>query len=213
MVITHSHGKVLVVLGATGTQGGAVLRHFAKHHHDFELKGITRKPNSAASEALKAISVQMLQADLHDTASLRRAFDGATHIFANIDSVELIMSTIQDPSALAPGQTPFTHGAKLEEQLGVNLISAAAETPTSERIIWSTLPSPTKCSQGKYTSVPHFDVKATIADLFLANPILGPKVYFLNIGLYFDMPLRNPALYPITKVFKPPSTVAWLNIY
>ena len=198
--------KILVVLGATGTQGGAVLRHFAEHYHDFKLRGITRKPDSAASEALKAISVQMLQADLHDTASLRRAFDGATHIFANIDSVELIMSGIQDPSALAPGQTPFTYGAKLEEQLGVNLISAAAKTPTLKRIIWSTLPSPTKCSQGKYTSVSHFDVKATIADLFLANPILEPKVSFLIIGLYFDMPLRNPALYPITKVCRPLTT-------
>lgn len=65
--------------------------------------------------------------------------------------------------------------------------------------MWSTLPGMKGRSGGKYTRVTHFDAKAAIAEMFLADGVLGAKVS-LFVGLYFDMTLRAPALYPITKV-------------
>lgn len=191
---------LLVVLGATGAQGGAVLRHFARNCKDFRLRGITRNPTSTKSKELSAIDVEMVKADLNDKASLALAFDEATHIFANIDSVEPIIESMQQSNLLKPGQTPFERGAELEKLQARNLIEASAASPTLERIIWSTLPGVSAKSGAKYTKVTHFDAKAEIAEMFMTHEVLKSKVSFLFVGLYFDMPLRVPELYPIWKV-------------
>jgi uncharacterized protein YbjT (DUF2867 family) len=89
--------KLLVVLGATGTQGGAVLRYFAQQRqqnqygHGFRLRGVTRNPDSQASQALQEFGVEMVKADLEDIDSIKRAFSGATHLFA-ITAVMLLSS-------------------------------------------------------------------------------------------------------------------------
>lgn len=192
--------KLLVVLGATGAQGGSVVRHFIEKRKDFQVRGITRNPDSERSQALSATGVDMVKADLNDEVSLRHAFDGATHIFANIDSVEPIMEGMQYPEVLRPGQTPFERGAELEKAMGRNLIDAAAALSSLRRIIWSTLPGVNKTSKGKYTKVTQFDAKEVVAEMFAANEGLRSKVSLLYVGLYFDMPLRIPMLYPIRKV-------------
>lgn len=80
----------LVVLGATGTQGGAVLRYFVQvskvSSQSFRLRSLTRNTSSEAAQALERAGVEMVAGDLDDQTSLRHAFAGATHIFANMDS-------------------------------------------------------------------------------------------------------------------------------
>lgn len=178
-----------------------MVRHFIEKPEDFQVRCITRTPDSQRSQALSAVGFDMGKGDLNDKASLFHAFDGATHIFANIDLVEPIMEGMQRPEVLRPGQTPFERGAELEKAMARNAVGAAAALPSLRRIIWSTLPGVSKISKGKYTKVTQFDAKEVVAKVFTAIESLRSKLSFVYVGLYIDMPLRIPMLYPTQKVY------------
>ena len=67
--------KVILVSGATGTQGGAVAH--ALLERGFSVRGLTRNPDSDAARELAALGVDMVRGDFDDTASLDAALDGA----------------------------------------------------------------------------------------------------------------------------------------
>jgi len=96
-----SDNKILLVFGATGAQGGAVLRWFARRSDGWTLRGLTRNTASQASQDLQALGVQMVQADNDDPTSLRDALSGATHVFANTDSNQHIFDAMQHLEKLA----------------------------------------------------------------------------------------------------------------
>jgi uncharacterized protein YbjT (DUF2867 family) len=56
--------KTILITGATGQQGGAVAAHLAGA--GFQMKGMTRKPDSPAAAALKQKGVTIVQGDLND---------------------------------------------------------------------------------------------------------------------------------------------------
>lgn len=72
--------------------------------------------------------------------------------------------------------------------IGKNLIDAVErvlkEDGTLERFIWSTLPSQTELSKGKYTHSYHFDGKAKIAAYLKSKAELWGKSSLLNMGFY-----------------------------
>lgn len=77
---------LLVVIGATGMQGGSVVSQFLSlSPPTYRLRGLTRNPSSEASKALAAKGVEMVAANLDDVSSLNRAFEGATAIFSVTD--------------------------------------------------------------------------------------------------------------------------------
>lgn len=77
---------LLVVLGATGNQGGSVISYFlAQSPQTYRLRGLTRNASSASAQALTGQGVEMVAGDLDDLSSLGRAFEGADAIFAVTD--------------------------------------------------------------------------------------------------------------------------------
>ena len=72
--------RVILVSGATGTQGGAVARELARR--GYTVHGLTRNPDSDASRALTELGIQMVRGDFDDTASLDRALAGAYGAFS-----------------------------------------------------------------------------------------------------------------------------------
>lgn len=72
--------KVIAVTGATGAQGGglvgAVLRDSA-----FQVRALTRKPGSDKARALQAQGAEVVEANLDDPESVKRAFQGACGVF------------------------------------------------------------------------------------------------------------------------------------
>lgn len=87
--LTASMSKLLVVVGATGVQGGSVLKAMREHsRHSFKIRGITRNTNSGKAKALSAQGIEMVAADLNDESSLVQAFQGASAIFAVTDFYE-----------------------------------------------------------------------------------------------------------------------------
>ncbi|KAK4895520.1 hypothetical protein LTR27_006302 [Elasticomyces elasticus] len=190
-----SEKKVLVVLGATGTQGGAVLRYLARHQPNaFTLRGITRNPASQASRYVQALGVDVVKADNDNLASLKAALSGATHVFANTDSNQHIFHAMKYPEVLGSGQTPLTYARDIEMQQGRNIVEALASTESLEKVVWSTLASPAKWSKGKYVNVTMFDAKEAIGDLFWAEEKLKGTVSMVIVGFYLTNALKMPEL-------------------
>ncbi len=77
---TDRSADVILVSGATGTQGGAVVRELMSR--GYSVRGLTRNPDSDASIALSGLGVQMVRGDFDDAASLDAALEGAYGAFS-----------------------------------------------------------------------------------------------------------------------------------
>ncbi|KAK9805454.1 hypothetical protein WJX73_008809 [Symbiochloris irregularis] len=76
--------RVVVVFGATGQQGGGVARTLLADK-TFLVRAVTRDKSSQNALALAELGAELVQADLHDEASLRRALAGSFGVFAVTD--------------------------------------------------------------------------------------------------------------------------------
>src|SRR5260370_34168091 len=78
--VGHDADHPILVTGATGQEGGAVLRHLRRQ--GFAVRALTRDGHSPAARALAATGVAVIQGDFDDRASLERALDGAYGAYA-----------------------------------------------------------------------------------------------------------------------------------
>lgn len=163
---------IIVVVGATGGQGGSVISSFLSDGQ-YAIRGITRNVSSPKSLALQKRGVEMVVADLNDVQSLIAAFKDATAIYAVTDYFEPFISS--GPSA----------ALATEVMQGKNLATAAASTPSLKHYIWSTLPNAKDISNGKWV-IPHFEGK-NVVDAYIQNELkdsLWGKTTFLWVGFY-----------------------------
>lgn len=99
----------VLVVGATGRQGGAVIRHLRKHN--YRLRALCRDPESPAARSLAQSGVRVIKGDLDDRSSLDAAVDGAQGVFS--------VTSFWDRT---PGST---RGPEREARQGKNLLDAA----------------------------------------------------------------------------------------
>ena len=95
--------KSILVIGATGRQGSAVVRHLLRD--GWHLRALAHHPDSPPWQELAAAGVQLLPGDTLDLTSLERAVEGAYGVFS-------MQSLSQGPEA--------------EETQGANVADAAA---------------------------------------------------------------------------------------
>jgi uncharacterized protein YbjT (DUF2867 family) len=69
----------VVVMGSTGKQGGAVARGLLERGH--KVRTVTRNPNSSQAKLLLTRAA-LVTASLEDTATIMKALEGATALFA-----------------------------------------------------------------------------------------------------------------------------------
>jgi len=81
--------RLITVYGATGTQGGAVVRSLLTNP-SFRVRGTTRNPSSEKAKALAALGVEVVQAEGFDAESMKNAFEGSWGVFVNTDSNDLV---------------------------------------------------------------------------------------------------------------------------
>ncbi|HEX5808148.1 MAG TPA: NmrA/HSCARG family protein [Anaerolineales bacterium] len=74
-----TEGKTIVVIGATGRQGGQVVRHLLGE--GWGVRALTRKPESKKAMELKASGAEIVGGDLEDKASLEAAFADAYGLY------------------------------------------------------------------------------------------------------------------------------------
>jgi uncharacterized protein YbjT (DUF2867 family) len=72
----------VLVLGATGAQGGTVARHLLGSGR-FHVRVLTRTLESAAAERLRAAGADIVRGNFEDRASLRAALRGCRAVFAS----------------------------------------------------------------------------------------------------------------------------------
>lgn len=152
--------QTLAILGATGAQGGALLRAaLAQARSPFRVRAITRKPDGEAARALRMLGAEVVGADLDDAGSLRSALAGADALFAVTNFWE--------------------HLSAERELLQVANIADAARRARVAHVVWSTLEdtrllipadSPRFPTLGGRWKVPHFDAKGEADALFADLP-------------------------------------------
>ncbi len=147
--------KTILVTGATGQQGGAVLRHLRKS--GFALRILTRDPEKPAARELVGHGVEVIKGDLEDTGSIGRAVEGVDGIFS-----------VQD----------LTAGIEGEIRQGKNLADAANREAVSH-FVYSSV-----ASADRNTGIPHFDSKFRIEEhirgLGLPYSIVRPAFFMEN---------------------------------
>ena len=77
--------KILVVFGATGNQGGSVIKSIlgdSKIASEFKIRGITRDPSKPNAKALEAQGVECVAADINNREQIKHALQGAYAVFA-----------------------------------------------------------------------------------------------------------------------------------
>ncbi|RDW85435.1 putative hscarg dehydrogenase [Coleophoma crateriformis] len=183
-----SEKPLLVVLGATGNQGGSVLAHFLSlSPSPYALRGVTRDPSSPKSISLASLGVEVVAGDFDDPSSLDAAFKDASAIFSVTDFWQPFTDASLRERASTSGQNIGVASREKEAQQNKNIIDAAAKVGTLERFVFSSLPNANKLSGGKYSHVYHFDGKAMAEEYGRSTyPELWEKTTVLYAGFYLE---------------------------
>ncbi|KAI7973641.1 hypothetical protein EIK77_004247 [Talaromyces pinophilus] len=190
--------KTIVVVGATGNQGGSVARTFLKLPH-WKVRITTRNRSSLAAQALEALGAEVVHADLSDSDTLARAFQNAHAIFLNTDfwmTYRTLTATMVAQEEHQPVEDPAKVAYQTEVSHGKNAADAAARVPTLERLVYSALPGISKLTGAKYQSN-HADSKGAVVDYIETElPQLAQKTSFIYLGAYNTNALLSPILDP-----------------
>ena len=125
--------KLIAVIGATGQQGGGVVRAL-QANGQFKVRALTRNPDKH-----RELAEEVVDADLGKPETLKAAFEGAHGVF--------LVTNFQEAGS--------------EEFKQVTAAIHAAKDAGVKHLIWSTLPDVEAISGGKF-DVPHFTGKAKI---------------------------------------------------
>jgi uncharacterized protein YbjT (DUF2867 family) len=150
--------RTILITGVTGNQGGAVAQ--ALQGSGFNLRGLTRKPDSERAKALARQGMDIVKGDLDDEAALRRALTGAWGVYGVQNAGEA--------------------GVEREEAQGKRLATLAREIGIEHYVYTSV------GSANKKTGVPHFDSKGRIEETvrslhFPSHVILRPVFFMENV--------------------------------
>ena len=170
---TATAKKIIAVVGATGAQGGGLVRAILNDKNGpFAVRAITRDVNSEKAKALADAGAEVVAANIDDVKSVKKAFEGAHGAFC---------------------VTFFWAHLKPEKELSqARNMAQAAKDAGVKHVIWSTLEDTRKSIplsddrmptlMGKY-KVPHFDAKGEADGIFTE---LRVPTTFLLTSFYWD---------------------------
>lgn len=180
-------GKRIVVLGATGRQGGQVVRHLLRE--GWGVRAVTRTPESKKAAALRELGAEVVQADMSDRHALEAALRGAYGLY-----------NMQAP---VPGQidVEISHGRN---------VAAAAQAADIQHVVYGS------AGLGNTpTGIEQWDAKIAVGDAFkeagLRLTILRPVAfmelmvdpsYFPNASTWYIWP----------KLTGPDYKIAWISV-
>ncbi|KAJ7667245.1 hypothetical protein B0H17DRAFT_1171220 [Mycena rosella] len=174
MTITQNSSAPLVaVVGATGTQGGSVIRALEESDKPYRIRGFTRDATKPAAQQLvaKGVEIVAIQLVVANKEGVFKAFAGANMAFL---------------------VTNFWEHITLEKEVSeAKMFIDAVEAAAVERVVWSGLTSVSKASAGKYTHVIPFDGKAEIAEYGRQS---GVPFVDVQAGFYASNFLDSPMM-------------------
>jgi uncharacterized protein YbjT (DUF2867 family) len=163
----------IVVCGATGNQGRAVVENLLKEPK-WDVTALTRNTNTDAAKRLRGLGAKLLKADTQDLASLLSAFKGAYGVFG----------------VTQPWSSDYKKcDVHNELEQGRNIISAG-KIAGVEHLVFSSIIN----TENKPTGVSHVDSKLEleqfIKDKGVPHCILRCAQFMDNIGQQF-FPVKN----------------------
>lgn len=179
MTERHHARRTVLVTGATGQQGGAVIQALLARGH--RVRGLTRRPDTAAARGLAEQGVEVVAGDYTSADSLLRAASGADAMFAMT--------------------TPFEGGADAETDQGVALVHAAQHAGVGH-FVYSSV-----ASADQATGIPHFDSKYAVEQALAQHQgpytIIAPVFFMDN----FIAPWMAPGIAAGTLAMALPETI------
>jgi uncharacterized protein YbjT (DUF2867 family) len=160
------HKETVLVIGATGQQGGATARHLLERGRT--VRALVRDLASPAARALQWAGADLVVGDLDDPASLRTAMEGAHGVF-------LVLTMMAGPR-ISP------EGVVAEERRGKAVAGLTRESGTGH-LVYSSLNG-----AGARSGIPYYESKARIEEhiraLGLPATILRPVSFMDNFATY-----------------------------
>jgi uncharacterized protein YbjT (DUF2867 family) len=168
-----SEKKIIAVLGATGAQGGGVVRAILNDpESEFVPRAVVRDMNSDKAQELKRMGAELIYGDVEDPESLKKAFSGAYGAYC---------VTFY-----------WAYFSPEKEKAHAKALAEAAGDAGLKHVIWSTLEDTRKwipleddrmpTLMEKY-KVPHFDAKGE-SDQYFRDA--GVPVTFLVASFYWE---------------------------
>jgi len=168
----ENHRQPIFVVGATGLQGGAIIKALLQRKHKYQVFGLTRNPESEKSKKLKEQGVVLIKGNLDDVALLEKQMKSF-----NIFGVFLMTMFLEK-------------GIPSEIEFGKN-VATAAKNAGVKHLIFSSIGQANNNS-----GVPHFDskfeIEKFIKTLGINFTILRPVAFFENFEIY--IPPKNGSL-------------------
>ncbi len=165
------NAKRIVVAGATGQQGGAVVRHLLRQP-GIAVRALVRQLDGPAARELQLQGVELIPGDLEDLPSLKRALEGAYGAFSV--------------------QSYREAGFEGEVRQG-KAMAEAAKAAGVTHFVYSSV-----ASADKKTGVPPFEskweIERHIIQLGLSCTILRPVFFMQNWRNSFQEPLLRGTL-------------------
>ncbi|KAH8881212.1 NAD(P)-binding protein [Thozetella sp. PMI_491] len=194
-----SQQKLIVVVGATGNQGGSVALRFLDDPK-FRVRGLTRDLSSPKAKALASRGIEMVQADLSDLENLKSVFKGANVIFSVTQYWEPYYRQDCRERAAKLGVSIRRLAYDIEYEAGRCIADAAATTVDSlddNGFLVSTLSHAAKCSKGAYSDLYHYDAKADIFPDYVSAtyPELARKMSCIHTGCFMGSHKLLPNAY------------------
>ena len=168
-----SNPRIIAVTGATGLQGGGLVRAIlADPSGGFAVRAITRDPSSEKAKELASLGAEVVRADITDLDSLVQAFEGAYAAYCVTNYWEIF-----DPAAelaQARNLAEAVRRAKVDHVIWSSLEDTRNWVPlTDERM-------PTLAGGYK---VPHYDTKGEAEQYFVEA---GRPTTFLMTSFYWE---------------------------
>src|SRR5437660_1509224 len=155
--VLSNNKKLIAVIGATGHQGGGVVRAL-QARGQFKVRGLARNPGKH-----RGLAEEVVEADLDKPETLKAAFEGAHGVF--------LVTNFQE--------------AGTDELKQATAAIRAAKDAGVKHFVWSTLPDVEGISGGKF-HVPHFTGKAKVDRIvkeagFANHTFVNAPFYYQNL--------------------------------
>ena len=165
--------RVVLVVGATGKQGGAVARSLLDR--GFQVRALTRDPHKPEVQALDEQGAEVVQGDMDDRSAMDRALEGAYGVFSM--------------------QNFWETGYDREVQQG-KTVADAAKAAGVEHFVYSSVGS-----AHRQTGIPHFEskweIEEHVREVGLPYTILRPVFFMQNWEMMREMVLGGTLAQPL----------------
>ncbi len=180
-----NNNRTVLVTGATGKQGGSVVRHMLGRGWD--LRALTRDPSTRPAKALADQGVEIVGGDLEDVSSLQAAVRGVYGLYS-----------VQDF---------WSVGAKREVAQGKNLADAAKKAGVEHFVYSSVGGAERNTGIGHWES--KWEIEKHIRKLGLPATVLRPAAFMENYYVdQVEIGILQGKLYDPVRAGKPYQTIA-----